>query len=403
MRRRHIFICGLLVLVALLALWTATEFFNKPQAPKRVYFGTPKVLLASLPFTDGVEAIRWSPDGAFIAAGGCINSDKSTYELAVVSVNLRRILVRIRVAEDAAGTFKWTADNRLWLESRDGWRVYAHPFKTAANVSARLPQGVPATAKADNSLNESAMIKDPVRQTALLSFKREVMQHKSNRSWFQVKRHIEVFRGGRLIHNIQFKPHQEGSSRTPNFTLGPDSSYAALTVTGWIGHEAEGAGEIWLLDIKTGKLDFLHSGQVGAGLWDYPVQDVTPSWSNDSKTIVFGDREFGVEEINVVTGQHKQILPPGWGGSKAAISPDGAWIGFHFPGDKDSKDRVSVTSRDGKTWGCVPEKFTALSIDSLSWHPTDNVLAWASLPSNYDPCCGESSQNTYSLYIWRIK
>ncbi|HEX8236543.1 MAG TPA: hypothetical protein VF600_11340 [Abditibacteriaceae bacterium] len=360
-------------------------------------------MLASLPFADSVEAMRWSPNGAFIAMGGCINYDKSIHEIVVVSVKLRRIVARIRVPADATHAFNWTVDNRLWMESGDGWNVYASPFKNKVHVSAKLPQRALAKVKGGNGLDESVVVKDAVRQTVLLSFQDEVMQQEGNRYWFDTKRHIEVWRNGRVIHKTQFKPQEEGSSRKLNFTFNPDASDIAITVTGWIGHEAEGAGEIWLLDIKTGRLTLLHRGQVGAGLWDYPVQNVEPSWSKDGKTIVFGDREFGVEKINVVTGRHKQILPTGWGGSKAAISPDGAWIGFHYSGDKDSKDRVSIASRDGKTWGCVPEKFTAFSIDNLSWHPTQNVLAWASLPSNYNPCCGKSSQNTYSLYTWRIK
>ena len=220
-------------------------------------------------------------------------------------------------------------------------------------------------------------------------------------------RRIEGWKNGRLVFKMPFELHQERLSPDLGFVFSPNSRLVVITVEGWIGPDHDGVGEIWLLDTKTGNLRFLHEGKVGSsGWWAYPaeVQDVSVAWSKDSKTLFFGDREFGIEEVDVANGSHRTILPAGSGGDTAVLSPDGSWIAFGFNSEKDSKDRVSVAGRSGKVWACVPEQFTSLGVDDLAWHPTKNVIAWATFSSRYNPCCTtDKSNNVCSLYTWNIR
>ena len=380
-----------LALATPLLLWGAAKvyrnfFYTKP-APQQITLGSPQVLVANLPFALAPRELSWSPDGKYIALGGSVGSMKAPRQISqgvvVVAANSRRIVARFKVPESAAQEFYWSADGRLWVAAGDGWNVYEAPFRAKIRHLANSPKLKNVDERVDFNNGPQA---DPDNRfsVSLHDWDEEASSFK-----------VEVRKQGRPFYDVALKPHSEVSDLSgPYFS--PDGSMLALTVSGLIGIESEGAEELWILDLKTRQLRFLHGGKAEFG-WDNAVQSLRPVWSADGKSILFGDDEFGIEEINVDTGESAVVLEREWAGRDAELSPSGKWIGFSWTKSRDEvhyADRMAVASRDGNKWSLVPQGDWPWAMEAWSWHPKSDVLAWAARKNGESPC---------NLYLWRIQ
>ena len=382
-----------LAIAALLLLWGGVQidrhfFYSKP-APRQISLDSPQLIVANLPFADVPRALEWSPYGKYIALGGSVGSLKAPLQIrqgiVIVSVDSRRIVARIPTSWFAAQQFKWSKDGRLWIVAGDGWDVYAAPFGAKTHIVGNFPQFKNSDER--DSFEHSLTFAPNSQTAALLPYKDDLSD--------ELK--IEIWKQGQPFYNVQLKPHTEVRSLgTPLFS--PDGSFLALTVSGWVASEVSGAEELWLLDLKTRRLRLLHEGKAEFG-WDNDVQSLTPAWSDDGKSIVFGDGNFGIEKINVATGGSKVVLEREWAGNDVKLSASGKWLGFNwtkFRNDTHYADRMAVASRDGDKWSLAPQGDWPWRMDAWNWHPSQDVLAWAARKS-------ESGNAPCDLYLWRIR
>jgi hypothetical protein len=212
-------------------------------------------------------------------------------------------------------------------------------------------------------------------------------------------RRVTVWRAGKELCQLDVHPRHPGSGRgVSELAFSPDGTRLALTVTGWVGYEADGPDELWILDVDSGTLRFLHAGKTKEWqLWDYPVQSLTPSWTADGETIVFGDGTFGIEEMNVSAGSRRRIVHGEWAGYSPRISPTSEWVAFERYGGPGGGEQVGVISRDGKrvVWS-PPQDYMC----ERAWKPDPSgaCLAWVRLegwPTRSG--AGERTQ----LCLWR--
>ncbi len=387
-RKPRLFI---LALAVPLLLWGAAKvyrnFFDSKPAPQQITLDSPQVLVANLPFALTPRELEWSPDGKYIALGGSVGSLKAPRQIrqgvVVVSADSRRIIACFKVSDSATQEFYWSADGRLWIVAGDGWDVYAAPFGAKTHVAGNSLRFKHSDERADFDNGPQA---DPGNRFS-------VSLHDWDKKNDSFK--IEVRKHGQPFCDVALKPRSEVRDLGgPYFS--PDGSMLALIVSGLVGIESEGAEELWILDLKTRRLRFLHEGKAEFG-WDNAVQSLRPAWSADGKSIVFGDDEFGIEELNIATGESAVVLEREWAGRDVELSPSGKWIGFSWTKSRDEihyADRMALASRDGNKWSLAPQGDWPWTMEVWSWHPRADVLAWAARKNGNSPC---------NLYLWRIE
>lgn len=168
----------------------------------------------------------------------------------------------------------------------------------------------------------------------------------------------------------------------------PSCSKVTLILSGWIYHEGEGDEELWLLDIPSRIFERLIIGKSPIfGLWDYPVQYVTPSWSPNEDQFVFGGWTFGLEVYDLSRSKRKILAGPHYNLHSAKWSPSGKWIAAIQSGD--DLDSLNIFSTDGSlrdsTEGCD-------LITDFQWAPEEDMIAFIC----YGECnelCTESYDN----------
>ena len=207
---------------------------------------------------------------------------------------------------------------------------------------------------------------------------------------------LSFIRDDQQAYEFVFSPVQRGEyedSRGPyGASFSPRCNYLTFMVNGWIGREADGRNELWLLDVHDAILRPIVIGRWPVfKLWDYPVQSVQPDWSPDEDEIVFGDSEFGFEIYNIETKKRRWLAGPGTLGLEPIWSHDNKWIAAEQPRtDQNSNyDSILVISLDGNK---KAETGQCLFFNDIEWSLVNNVLAYL---------CS-SSQGNNSLWVWEL-
>jgi len=174
-----------------------------------------------------------------------------------------------------------------------------------------------------------------------------------------------------------------------NLTFSPSCQYLAFTLRGWVYYEGEGQEELWLLDLPDHDLGLALRGRWAAiRIWDYPVQNVAPSWSPDGSSVAFGDPQFGLEVFNVQTDERTWLSPPTASGYRPKWSTSGRWIASYR--EWSTETSVILTSADGKFIDSVGNCYFPLDV---AWSPTNDELAFL---------CGDHPSSSVDLWLWSL-
>ncbi len=384
-RSRGTLIAACLYLGLLVSLITFNRVSLWLSRPAQVSAGSPEVLVQNLPFEGSVYGLKWSPTGRYIAIGGVSerkdNYADRVYEILIVDTDSGEVISRVPTSYPAVSDVGWASPDNLWVAAGDGWDVYSAPFRDKSHVHSRIPGGI--------STGQGRMwVLHPDSPAVLVASLQELQ--------YDSKWQLQVWKEGKRLCEMDLRPQDPGvepDRRIQDIVFSPDGSHVALTIAGWVYPEGSGREELWVLEITSGKLRFLHAGKTKSWqMWDYPVQSVRPSWASDNRTIVFGDSTFGIEEIDIFSAKRKRILRAKWAGDEVKISPTSEWIGFH----SDELERMVLVTRDGKQRALPPDEYQCDFVGAWDWHPTDNILAW--IPVNC--CCLDTPPQ---LCIWRME
>ncbi len=169
----------------------------------------------------------------------------------------------------------------------------------------------------------------------------------------------------------------------------PSCNKASLTLSGWVYEEGYGKEELWILDIASHTFEQLLIGRSPIfGLWDYPVQHVTPSWSPGEDLLVFGGWTFGLEVYDLSSSKRRILTGPHYNLFDAQWSPSGKWIAALQSGDE--VDRLYIFSPDGSlhsmTEGCG-------RISKFQWAPQEDKIAFT---------CSSDNEGD-DLWLWNLE
>jgi len=186
---------------------------------------------------------------------------------------------------------------------------------------------------------------------------------------------LKLWRDDKLLTTLVLSTDQWSEHKPPrpgSLTFSPDCHYFTLTLIGWIYREGEGRQELYILDTLSGTLLPRVDGRWATfRLWDYSVQSLVPSWSPNSKELVFGDRYFGQETFNVYTGERKWLAMSRISGWMPLWSPTGQWIASHR--DWSPEQSIFIVSSDGELYATIGG---CQYVADLAWDPLEDRLAY---------------------------
>jgi hypothetical protein len=356
---RLLLLCGALVLALLLGsqLLPAMEVSLRP----------PKSLAANLPLKHPAKAVHWSPDGRFLSITA---SEDGKTDIVVLSSASGETVGILHTPGSPPHESYWDDGGILWVQGAKRWSGYRYPFNSPS-ASSPLAPPTPLDTEAARVLRLNRHLSLEYREASA---------------------QLSLCKDGKLAWTTPFHPHEGGWSRIPDeFALSPDGSHIAFTVSGWVSYECPGAEELWTLDTQTGRTRLLHTGAVGWGMWDFPVQSLTPSWSADSRSIAFGDDEFGLECIALDSGRRTRLLLPTRGYEPR---PGNRWVVTRRQ-RKDGTDANCVAvSRDGRRWG-------EMQLPGLNWYPA--VYEWDPTGTRI-AVVGVTlpAPGAYSVLLWQV-
>lgn len=194
----------------------------------------------------------------------------------------------------------------------------------------------------------------------------------------------------------------------------PSCSKATLILSDWVAYEGEGNEELWMLDIPSHTFEQLLIGKSSVfGLWDYPVQNVTPSWSPNEGGFVFGGWTFGLEVYDLSESKRRILAGPQYNLHSAKWSPSGEWVAAIQSGNE--LDRLYIFSSDGSlnssTQGCD-------LITNFQWSPEEDKIAFICFDdcnelcpkscenfceSNCDDPCANICRSSDYLWLWDLE
>jgi Tol biopolymer transport system component len=199
----------------------------------------------------------------------------------------------------------------------------------------------------------------------------------------------DVVIGQYTLHSDQWPVESYTPPRPGGFAFSPDCTKFVLTLSGWIYTEGDGQEELWMLDIPKQSLSRSLIGDWTAfRLWDYPVEQVTPSWAPDGMELVFGDSHFGLEIYSPETKRRQRLAAPAFSGSQPLWSPSGQWIASRRNESPDSS--IRIISRDGAAYSSTGNCYF---VEEMSWAPAVDSLAYL---------CQETIGGRISLWQWSI-
>ena len=354
----------------ILGAWVVRSLLSQPNPPEVLIpqaFLTKSVKLKSEPFL-----IQWSPSSRWLLI-------RAKDEAALLELADPARLQRITPVPDERNEIAWSQDSRLWVRTANGWVVYSPGNSNPArfpwqkpNVPLKEVEGKPDSS--GNDLLPPNWVFAPDLKTTVTLTQRSSMRTRGNTSFYEDDYRLVGWRGGKRQFERTFKPKHTGSARQVGFgDFSPDGRRVALVVTGWEAYEQPGQEEIWVLDLESHELSFLCEGKTGfswwpSDWWDYHVQRGFQSWLADGSAIIIGDRQFGVELVDVASGRKKVILAPNWG-SRPRASRE--WIAYDRSDRADGE--LAVARIDGAAWGRVPLKTE--NVHTWSWSPLTNTLA----------------------------
>ncbi len=190
-------------------------------------------------------------------------------------------------------------------------------------------------------------------------------------SWFNLspkgERAVFSARG-----DIFTAPIEKGGSRNLTRTPGAHDRFPVWSPDGrWIAYISDQSGEdeVWLVDQNgsTAPQQLTTGGS---------AQRYAPQWSDDSKKIVFGDKNGRVYVVTVATKQMQQIVDARNGQiTDYEFSPKGNYVAFTMGNDNGVPSVYIWSSSDNKNYRVTPEMSAA---HDPAWDPAGNYLYFLS-------------------------
>lgn len=352
------------------------------RLPGEVAGPEPDLVSDALPLPEAlhIAGMKWSPDGRFIAIGMYVNSNSQGRVIFLFEVDTGDEAAQI---PGGGPNLFWSKDNRLWILAGNHWEVYSEPFTQKQLV----PLGYEN--EEDEPLAYKKWAFSPDSQILAVA----------EADWEEKVWNIRLWKGAAPLQNVRLKPrydeYGDGGPRDLELFFSQNGAYLALVISGWLGYEQPGPEELWVLDVGTGNLRFLHEGKTKSWkFFDYETQDVTLSWSPTAEELVFGGFEFPMESINLNSGRVTHVL--GWNTEiyDPLFSKTGDWIAFErWPSDSEDRDHCL------RCFGALKYQGNELVyLDDLDWpyiwydwHARENTLAVLT---------GEGGH--YRLLLWRL-
>ena len=322
------------------------------SAPNPVAINLPEPKLLHSDISSGAHSIYWSDDGSLIFVIGTDSQVSNEYPdnfMMTVDASSGEILDERRVTDD-------------------------FDFEKEYNITSQFSE-----------IDEERTLWDTCPSKDLMIIGRELPGTAWDLELWQAATVIDTFR----LDSDQwsgldsaFRPYPAGAA------LSPTCEHFAVGLYGWIYWEGDGQEELWLVDLPDRSIQRVLKGRwTFSRLWDYPVQDIDPSWSPDGDEIVFGDSRFGLEIYDIKSGNRRWLSGPGQSGYSPQWSPSGQWIAVERYGPESS---VIVISTDSK-WTDYIEGCDFIS--AMSWASSDDRFAYL--------CSGKFGESK-DLYVWSL-
>ena len=330
------------------AVWLDTV----PPQLATVALPAPQLLAADLPA--GAHTLRWSVDGSQLIVLG------TYYE----------------VGNAAPDRFIMTLDAATGAVLSDQRVAHDYDWETEYHVGLKLPQLEDGRTVWGACAEQDVVVTGRALEGAVWEV--QLQQADSVLATFQIR-----------SSQYSSSPEYLGAQPRPlNFS--PGCAYFAIVWDGWVAWEADGRPELWLLNLSAQTLTLAFEGRrPPSGIWDYPVQSVSGSWSPTGTEFVFGDEQFGLEVFSPSTGARRWLARRAQAGYWPQWSPSGRWIAADR--ESDPAAPLRLISAETQLTTAAPN---CPDLVDWTWSPSDDRLAYL---------CRDRLGGPQTLWLWTLQ